>query len=294
MSQIAGTVNNLQSQLSAIQAAIEGNSQASMFKPTPITGALSDDVNEWLAKFERFAKFYNWSSTKKLGAMVLLFEGPALSWFHTLPEETSNSFTRLVGALRNRFSASNNNLILRQALYAKKQGSSESLTNYTADIIKRCQRLSLNDAELMNIFINGLKPELRSHLVLNQPTSFTEAEKLARLREAVTGTSEVNSVTVSNPTVHEQRIKELEGQVKLLLSLASNQTSSKAPSLNSTTSDVPRNLLHDVPSPLENQGDYLAMGSRSEIHQVKADIIAAIQNSTQNNVRPSQNRFQPN
>ena len=184
--------------------------------------------------------------------------------------------------------------ILRQELYAKKQGSSESLTNYTADIIRRCQRLSLKDAELMNIFINGLKPELRSHVVLNQPTSFTEAEKLARLRKAVTSTSEVNSVTASSPTVHEQRIKELEGQVKLLLSLASNQTSSKPPFLNSITSDVPRNLLHDVPPPLESQGDYLAMGSRSEIHQVKADIIAAIQNSAQNNVRPSQNRLQPN
>ena len=146
----------------------------------------------------------------------------------------------------------------------------------------------------MNIFINGFKPKLRSHVVLNQPTSFTEAEKLARLREAVTSTSEENSVTASSPTVHEQRIKELKGQVKLLLSLASNQTSSKLPSLNSITSDVPRNLLHDVPPPLESQGDYLAIGSRSEIHQVKADIIAAIQNSAQNNVRPSQNRFQPN
>ena len=141
MAEIAETVNNLQSQLSAAQASIEGHSQASMFKPRPFTGALSDDVNEWLAKFERFAKFYNWNSTKKLGAMVLLLEGPALSWFHTLPEETSNSFSRLVEALRNRFSASNMDFILRQELYAKKQGSSESLTNYTADIIRRCQRL---------------------------------------------------------------------------------------------------------------------------------------------------------
>ena len=91
--------------------------------------------------------------------MVLLFEGFALSWFHTLSEESSNSFSRLVEALRNRFSAAIMDFILRQELYAKKQGSSESLTNYTADIIRRCQRLSLKDAELMNIFINGLKPE---------------------------------------------------------------------------------------------------------------------------------------
>ena len=63
MAEFAETVNNLQSQLSAVQAAIEGNSQASMFKPRSFTGALSDDVNEWLEKFERFAKFYGWSIT---------------------------------------------------------------------------------------------------------------------------------------------------------------------------------------------------------------------------------------
>ena len=137
----------------------------------------------------------------------------------------------------------------------------------------------------MNVFMNGLKQELRSHVVLSQPTSFTEAEKLAHPREAVTSTSEVNSVTASSPTVHEQRIKELEGQVKLLLSLASNEKSSKPPSLISITSDMLRSLLHDVPPPLESQGGYLAIGSRSEIHQVKADIIAAIHNSAQNNVR---------
>ena len=86
MAEFEATVNDLRTQLTAVQAAIEGNSQASMFKPRPFTGALSEDVNEWLAKFERFARFYSWGNAKKLGAMVLLFECSALSWFQTLPD----------------------------------------------------------------------------------------------------------------------------------------------------------------------------------------------------------------
>ena len=78
MAEIAETVNNLQSHLTAVQATIEGNVQASLFKPRPFTGTLSKDVNERLAKSDRFATFYNWTNTKQLGAIVLLFEGPAL------------------------------------------------------------------------------------------------------------------------------------------------------------------------------------------------------------------------
>eukprot|EP00794_Sanderia_malayensis_P016268 gene16268-17908_t len=170
MAEIEATVNNLQRQLTAVQAAIEGNAQASMFKPRPFTGALSEDVNEWLAKFDRFAKFYNWGNAKRLGALVLLFEGPALSWFQTLPEETA---------------------------------------------------------------------------------------------------------AAQSPIAQENRIKELEGQVNLLLSMASNKNSCTAPSLNPITGELPPNALNFA-SYFENPVNY---SSNSEIQQVKSDIIAAIQNS---------------
>ena len=71
-----------------------------MFKPRPFSGALHEDVNEWTAKFDCFAKVYKWGNAKKLGAMVLLFEGPALSWFQTLLEEMTNNFPSMFDALK--------------------------------------------------------------------------------------------------------------------------------------------------------------------------------------------------
>ena len=77
----------------------------------------------------------------------------------------------------------------------------------------------------MNIFISGLSTEIKNHVILNQPKSFAEADNLARLRDAVSKSS--REATPSNAvanSVQEQRIKELESQVNLLVSLAAVKT----------------------------------------------------------------------
>ena len=78
-------------------------------------------MNEWLKKFDRFAKFYNWKKAKNLGAIVLLFDSPALSWSQTLPEETVNTFNGIVEALKSRFDASNMDLILKMVIKQRKE-----------------------------------------------------------------------------------------------------------------------------------------------------------------------------
>ena len=40
------TVNELQTQMTAVQAALEGTGQASLFKPRPFSGLPSEDINE--------------------------------------------------------------------------------------------------------------------------------------------------------------------------------------------------------------------------------------------------------
>ena len=223
------TVNALQTQMTAVQAALEGTGQASLFKPRPFSGLPIEDINEWLMKFERFAKFYSWSNAKKLGAMILLLDGPALAWFHTQTAATVATFESLTDALRARFGAQNLEFIFRQELYSRKQGRNEPLSNYTADIIKKCQRLGIADKDMMNIFINGLADEIKNHVILNQPDTFTKAENLARLRDAVTKSSSVHgSLIVARDISQENRIKELEGQVNLLVSMASQSKGQKA------------------------------------------------------------------
>ena len=287
-------VNELQNQMTAMQAALEGNSQANPFKQRPFNGFPNEDVNEWLSKFERFAKFYNWSNAKKLGAIALLLEGSALAWYHTLGEETTGNLTNLIDALKDRFGAQNLEFIFRQELYARKQGLTEPLSIYTEDIIKKCQRLSLSDKDMMNIFINGLSEDLKTHVVLNQPKTFAEAENLARLRDSVTKSSPGNSLAAAASTnfAQNQRIQELEGQVNLLFSLASKKKASEPVHALNFGHESKTNPFSSSTS--EFQADSSSMPNRSsEMQDFKNEIIAAIQTGFRANNRNQNVRGMP-
>ena len=174
MEQLQSTVDTLQTQLSAVQAAIDGNTKSSLFTKPPFNGYPTKDINEWLANFDRLSTFYSWTNTKRLSALPLLLGGPALAWYQTLPSETANDFPALVVALKGKCRAQNVDFISRQELYAHKQGLNEPLAIVTEDIIKRCQHLSLSDVEIMNILINELKKEIKNHVILYQPKSFAK------------------------------------------------------------------------------------------------------------------------
>lgn len=267
--------DDMENQMMNVQAALEGNSQSGLFKQPTFTGMRNEDINQWLAKFERLAKFYNWNEAKKLNALIFNLGGPALAWFETLPEEEKNNLNAVVLGLKNRFGATNLEFIFRQELNARKQGSTESLMLYTEDIIRKCQRLSLSDKEMMNIFINGLSHELKTHVILNQPTSFAEAENLARLKDAVSLPNASGIFTATNPPQNnERRIKELEGQVNLLIS--SLATKNKTEPVNLVYHDNPEFQMTDQP--------------KQDLHK----MVAALQLENQrlrNNQRP-QPQFQ--
>ncbi len=271
--------DDMENQMMNVQAALEGNSQSGLFKQPTFTGMRNEDINQWLAKFERLAKFYNWNEAKKLNALIFNLGGPALAWFETLPEEEKNNLNAVVLGLKNRFGATNLEFIFRQELNARKQGSNESLMMYTEDIIRKCQRLSLSDKEMMNIFINGLSHELKTYVILNQPTSFAEAENFARLKDAVSVPNASGTFTSTNhPQSDEKRIRELEGQVNLLMSslVDKNKTSG--------FKTEPVNLVsYERPEMKDN------LQNVSELHQ----IIASLKVENERLANQMRNRPQP-
>ncbi|KAK3731050.1 hypothetical protein QZH41_006950 [Actinostola sp. cb2023] len=63
--------------------------------------------------------------------------------------------------------------------------ATETVANYSADIRRQCQLLRMPKPEWLHVFIQGLRADIREHLVLQQPQSFEQAEQLATLKEAV-------------------------------------------------------------------------------------------------------------
>ena len=267
--EIEATVNDLQTQLIAVHAALEGKGQAGLFKPRSFSGLPSEYVTEWLRKFDQYAKCYTRNNAKKLGALSLLLDGPAQAWLHTQPPETANDFNALFDALKNRFGAQNLAFIFRQELYSRKQRPNQPLSCYTEDIIKRCQRLNISDNDMLNIYINGLADDIKTHVILNQRDTFAKAENLAKLREAVMSNDSLTNALANVNQDHS--IKELEGQVDLLVSLAAKAN----PDLNFQASNV--NAIS--PNYALEQG--VTMGSqqpvtKSEFADFKNDMLAAM------------------
>ena len=161
---------------------------------------------------------YTWNNGKKLGALSLLLDGPAQAWLHMQPPEIGNDVNALCDALKNRFGAQNLAFIFRQEVYSRKQCPNKPLSCYTEDIIKRCQHLNISDNDMLNIYSNGPADDIKTHVIVNQPDTFATAENLARLHEAVLSN---DSLTNTHANVSQDHcIKEVEGQVDLLVSLA--------------------------------------------------------------------------
>ena len=232
---------------------MKGKCRHLYFGPKTFSDLGYDDATDFISKFERYCIFYNWSNAKKLAAISLLFEGPALAWYQTLANETKNNYNNLIDALCGQFASASAQFLQRQELNEQKQGNRENCSSYTKDIIRKCSRLGLTDIDRMNNFISGLNHDLKSHVILNRPQSFKKAESLASLKESVNQSETTSSrmhlpserTNRDNPTVgsysanqdqQQQRITELEGQVQLLMAAVSRP---KQPGVNAFTPIYP-------------------------------------------------------
>ena len=78
----------------------------------------------------------------------------------------------------------------------------------------------------MNMFINGSSDDIKNHVILNQPKTFVDADNLACLCDAVsTNSGACTSLHAAQSVLQDQRIKEIEGQVNLLISLTAQKKS---------------------------------------------------------------------
>lgn len=149
------------------------------------SGESTEDVNEFLITYNRAAQYFKLNNSRKAEMLPLHLTGNANIWFNTTPGLSGKNFDDLCSALKNQFHSDSDVWLLRQKLNERKQLPTESVGEFAADIRKIGQRINLPRSELMNQFIQGLRPELKSFVILQRPESFENAERHARLRESV-------------------------------------------------------------------------------------------------------------
>ena len=72
----------------------------------------------------------------------------------------------------------------------RRQLEKESVADYSYSLRTHCDRLNLPRTEWTHYFVQGLRPEIRENVILQQPDNLESAENYAKLKESVLSTTE--------------------------------------------------------------------------------------------------------
>ena len=105
------------------------------------------DVDDWIAKYERFAAVYRWDPTMMLANVDFYLYGTAGAWFQaheadltswdTCKQKLRDLFGRAVGRQR----------AASKELSCRAQTSTESYVSYILDVLALCRRVDANMSE---------------------------------------------------------------------------------------------------------------------------------------------------
>ena len=148
--------------------------------------ATREDVREFLGNYRRAGLLNGWDEEKLALGLLLFLKQQACVWFKTLTEPNKNeSFQVLSQKLISHFESKVTLWQLRQKLEERRQLLGETVADYYYDILSFCSRLNLPKSEWLYCFVRGLRPEIRDHVILQQPTDVDSALNFARLKELV-------------------------------------------------------------------------------------------------------------
>ena len=146
-----------------------------------------EDVREFLGNYRRAGLLNGWDEEKLALGLPLFLKKHASVWFKTLTEADENeSFQVLSQKLISHFESKVTLWQLRQKLEERRQLLGETVADYYYDILSFCSRLNLPKSEWLYCFVRGLRPEIREHVILQQPPDLESALNFAKLKELVT------------------------------------------------------------------------------------------------------------
>lgn len=188
-------------QVTQLREAVERMRTALSSQPSGTTVKLSvafpvfrgeecEDVHEFVNNYKRAARLNGWSETNLALGLPLYLKGHASAWFKTLESPDEKSFAELSAALIHHFASGASEWRVRQALGQRRQLEKETVADYSYSLRTHCARLNLPRTEWTHYFVQGLRPEIREYVVLQQPDSLEAAENFAKLKESVVSSSE--------------------------------------------------------------------------------------------------------
>lgn len=172
--------------------------------PRPIlptfSGSSDDHFDVWRQTLEDHFTYLNWGQEypKRIAIIPTLLKGYALMTYRALKPHQLRSYETIMQAMAERFSMQHKPATAVLARLSRKQGISESVAEYSTEIIKRIQECGVTEtATQIDHFVSNLRPEIRSHVLMQMPKSLIQCQQHAEAFEyahKVNGDTAVDAV----------------------------------------------------------------------------------------------------
>ncbi len=154
------------------------------------SGKETEDITEWLLKWDIAAAANNWSDEQQLQMIPAYLSGRAARHFWRMPQEARRDLEQLKDLLEDTFNTEEKKFLARQKLQEITQGSRESVMEFS----ERVDRLVIKghdgldsterkDRIACESFVKGLRPEIKETVWEKSPHTFQEAVTAAERRE---------------------------------------------------------------------------------------------------------------
>lgn len=173
---MSGPAFNTRSKTRA-KSTIMAESILSKFDPANV-----DDPLVWYEQFERYGQLKKWEDTDTPKFLPLWLTGAAMMWYATLPQATKDSKDQLKTAFTARFEPHTSIRWSHIITFDNRtQQAGESVESYAADLQFLNKKIAnTDDRVLKDRFVLGLRPSIRSYVMLKAPATFTDAYGNAR------------------------------------------------------------------------------------------------------------------
>ena len=153
-------------------------------------GDVSEDVFHFINNFKRAATLNGWTNGDFAIGLPLYLKGHASAWFKSLGNVDGKTFDQLKTLMVEHFASGGSTWCMRQTLGQCRQLEEEPVSEYSYSVRTHCTRSNLPTSEWTHYFFQGLKPEIREYVILQQPENYETAENYAKVKESVLASSD--------------------------------------------------------------------------------------------------------
>ena len=177
---------------------------ATGYKLEKFRGDGTDDVEDFLRKFDRYVNLCGTKENQRFDLLCLHLEGRA-SWYVDSIHPQPADLAALRNALTHKFKAEP---AIKMEVFKMKQLDIETINDFIHRVEKETQKLNFPDQLKVQIAVDGLEPSIRSAISSHGPATLEDVRKLAN---RVQGSTSVFAGAVAPPTHQDTTMQQILG-----------------------------------------------------------------------------------